>query len=339
MLHRAGEVADLQGPAPGLIGNYSPDGVSFTYNGTPCTVEYYDLVQDVFSRNTGILETSTLLDKSAVISGCGSVGSYVALELARSGVGKFLLIDNDRLSYHNVCRHQCGISEVGRLKVNVVADRIRDINPSAVVESIPSIIERVELNVWEKWMGPDSIIVGCADNREADLYANRLSQLFLTPFLSIGLWERAFAGELFWSLPSKTPCYHCVFGSRDTSLSFRSSQSRRVYTEEEDLAKAVFEPGISVDIGFVTNIGIKIALDLLCSTSAPRLITALQQFTLICNTTNVSVAGDLQELFDHPLQVTRSIEVTPLENCPHCALARKGQRSSHDGAATSAAQQ
>lgn len=312
----------------GLVGGYADNGVSFVYKGEPCAVEYYDLVQDVFSRNSGILETATLLDRTAVISGCGSVGSYVALELARSGVGKFLLIDNDRLSYHNICRHQCGISDVGRLKVNAVADRIRDINPSASIAAAPEIIELVELKVWEQWLGPKSVIIGCADNREADLYANRLSQLFLTPFLSIGLWERAFAGELFWSMPLQTPCYYCVFGTRGASaLSFRSSQNRRIYTGEEDIAKITFEPGISVDIGFVTNIGIKIALDLLNATPTPRLMTSLKQFTLICNTTNVSVAGDLQEIFDHPLQVTQSIEVSSLEDCPHCALAKKAQES------------
>lgn len=329
-----GELQDApaleSGSTDGLLGTYTDNGVSFVFKGEPCAVEYYDLVQDVFSRNTGILETSALLDKRAVISGCGSVGSYVALELARSGVGKFLLIDNDRLSYHNLCRHQCGIRDVGRLKTNAMADRIRDINPSATVDCVSTIIERVELKVWEQWLGPNSVIVGCADNREADLYANRMSQLFLTPFLSIGLWERAFAGELFWSLPPDTPCYYCVFGTREAStLSFRTSQNRRIYTQEEDLAKAVFEPGISVDIGFVTNIGIKIALDLLRSTATPRLIESLKQFTLICNTTNVSVQGNLQEIFDHPLQVTRSIEVGPLENCPHCALAKSSERSSH----------
>lgn len=309
----------------GLVGHYVDGKPVFTCGGRRCEVHYYSLVQDVFSRNTGILETSALLDSKAIISGCGSVGSQVALELARSGVGNFLLIDNDKLAYHNLCRHQCGITDVGRLKVNAVKDRILDINPHATVRVIATIIERIPKEVWDEWLDPAAVIVGCADNREADLYANRLSQLYRAPFVSIGLWERAFAGELFWSCPGETPCYYCAFGSRANDVSFRSSQSRRIYTTEEDLSNLTFEPGIAVDISFVTNIGVKIALDLFVRATRPtRLLYALKQFTLVCNTPKVQVRGDLQELFDHPLQVTRSIEVERLSECPHCRLVGKG---------------
>ena len=83
-------------------------------------VSSYDLYQNIFSRNSGILETSMMQEKRAVILGCGSVGSLVALELARSGVSHFLLCDADILEYHNLCRHQCGIEDVGDLKVNAV---------------------------------------------------------------------------------------------------------------------------------------------------------------------------------------------------------------------------
>lgn len=320
-----GTSPDCGGGEP-LTGHYVLSEAVFTFRGRACEIEYYSLVQDVFSRNTGILETSALLKSKIVISGCGSVGSQVALDLARSGVGGFLLVDNDQLAYHNLCRHQCGISDVGRLKVAAVRDRILEINPNANVEVAPTIIERVAKDVWDAWLDSETVIVGCADNREADIYANRLSQLFLTPFVSIGLWERAFAGELFWSIPGETPCYYCVFGAKSSNLSFRPSQNRRIYTTEEDLNKLTFEPGIAVDIGFVTNIGVKIALDLIArGKRSARLLDALKQFTLVCNTTNVQVADDLQEIFDHPLQVTRSIEVEKLAECPHCSLAGKGR--------------
>ena len=310
----------------GLVGHYAENKPVFTCDGRGCEVHYYSLVQDVFSRNHGILETSELLSSRAVISGCGSVGSQVALELARSGVGSFFLIDNDQLAYHNLCRHQCGISDVGRMKVDAVRDRILEINPNAKVEAAPTIIERVAKDVWDAWLNEDTVIVGCADNREADIYANRLSQLYMAPFVSIGLWERAFAGELFWSIPGQTPCYYCAFGAKTNNLSFRPSQNRRIYTTEEDLIKLTFEPGIAVDIGFVTNIGIKIALDLFARGRRPmRLLDDIKQFTLVCNTTSVQVAGDLQEIFDHALQVTRSIEVEKHAECPHCRVAGKGR--------------
>jgi molybdopterin/thiamine biosynthesis adenylyltransferase len=245
----------------------------------------------------------------------------MALELARSGVGHFLLIDNDRLAYHNICRHQCGIADVGRDKVEAVRERIWDINPTAEVTAVAQVLQRLTKDQLDVWAGPGSIIVGCADNRESDIYANRLSQIYGMPFVSIGLWERAFAGEIFWSIPSQTPCYLCMFGGQQNQLSFRQSENRRIYTTEYDASTVGFEPGISVDIGFVTDIGIKLVLDLIRRAEAPsRLLFSLKQFTLVCNTTRVRVPGDLQEMFDHPLQITRSIEVDGVPGCPHCAL-------------------
>ena len=99
-----------------LIGWWEKDKLSFTYQNEIFEYKIHSLLQNIFSRNTGILESDVLNEKCALIIGCGSVGSLVALELARSGVGKFVLIDNDILEYHNICRHQCSILEVGQFK-------------------------------------------------------------------------------------------------------------------------------------------------------------------------------------------------------------------------------
>lgn len=313
-------------PLDRLTGWYTPEGVAFTVAGKSCKVEPYSLTRDVFSRNSGILESDRLLQCRAVFSGCGSVGSLVALELARAGVGKFVLSDPDVLSYHNLCRHQCGISDVGRYKVEALRDRIHDINPAAEVDIFPEVMENSRAAITQEYFGPKSLILCCADNREGDLNANNLSCLTHTPLLSIGLWERAFAGELFWSLPPTTPCYRCVFGGVGGALSGRVSNNRAVYTDQEDILGVAFEPGISVDIGFVTMIGVKLALDILSRDVpgyVPKLLSSLTQFTLVCNTNDPKIGGERAELFEHPLQVTRSIKVEQLEGCPHCANARK----------------
>jgi molybdopterin/thiamine biosynthesis adenylyltransferase len=317
--------APVKEPAEGpLSGAYTEQGVELQALSEPCTVHFYSLQQDVFSRNTGILETGIMLEKAVVISGCGSVGSLLALEMARAGVGSFLLLDHDVLSYSNVCRHQCGVVEVGRYKVNALRDRIWSINPQARVEALPLVIERVPKEVFDRWCRPGALVLGCADSREADVYANRVSCLYKLPFVSIGLWERAHAGEIFWSLPGETSCYRCMVGQGDNGLSQRVSANRRLYTHEEHLESATFEPGISVDIGFVTNVAAKIVLDLFRRDDPsyePRVLQSLAQLTLVCNTNNPRLGGDMAEIFDHPLQVTRSIVVKKAEGCPHCRLA------------------
>ncbi len=73
-----------------------------------------------------ILETTIFSDKSVLRIGLGTAGAHVAIELAKCGVGHFVLIDRDRLSVGNVVRHPGGISHVGRYKVHVLRDLIHD---------------------------------------------------------------------------------------------------------------------------------------------------------------------------------------------------------------------
>ena len=245
-----------------LEGRWSPEGLQFKLDHLPCKVEYYSLVQDVFSRNHGILEAARMLNKRALIMACGSVGSLLALEFARAGVGHFLLVDPDVLEYHNLCRHQCSITDVGRYKVDALEDRILDINPAARVETQKIIIQRLPKDVFDDFLRPGTLILASGDNREADLYANRISCLYRVPFLSIGLWERAFAGEIFYSLPGETPCYKCLCDSIGFTQS-RVTENRRLYTTRDNLEEVTFEPGISTDLSLVTLVGTRMAYDLL----------------------------------------------------------------------------
>lgn len=293
-------------------------------------VERYDLHRELFSRNTGILETDLMARKRAIILGCGSVGSLVALELARAGVGHFLLVDTDILEYHNLCRHQCGIRDVGRYKVDALHDRILDINPRCDVRAERGSAEGLPKEAFDEWAIPgESLIVGCADNREADVYANGVAVLYGVPFLSIGFWERAFAGELFFWLPGRDqPCYRCALGSGN-AISQRVNANHHIYTNQADLAAVSFEPGISVDISFVTTVGIKLALDILNEGNpafTQRLLPSLRQYTLVCNTNDPAVGGPLAEIFSYPLQVTTSLKVGFGPSCPPCAYAREDPR-------------
>jgi molybdopterin/thiamine biosynthesis adenylyltransferase len=314
------DVSDAQG----LLGIWQDDNLSFTYQGVKFKIEKYNLIQNIFSRNTGILESDTMREKCAFMIGCGSVGSLITLELARAGVGKFVLIDHDILEYHNLCRHQCSIREVGEYKVYALKRRIQEINPGAQVECVREIVEHIPAATLEKHCDKNSIIVASADNRAADVYANSIAAAYAVPFLSVGLWERAFAGEIFYYLPnSNMPCYNCALGD-DGGLSRRINTNRRIYTNQKDLAKINFEPGISVDINFVTMIGIKLILDILNIGNekfTPRLLDFLKPYTLVCNTNKPEIGGEMAEIFYEPLQITTSLEVDFHGNCPPCEYA------------------
>ena len=78
------------------------------------------------------------LQKSTVmVVGCGAVGSFAIESLARSGVGRIVLIDFDCVEESNINRQLFALdSTVGKPKVEVAASRIRDINPNIEVVAI-----------------------------------------------------------------------------------------------------------------------------------------------------------------------------------------------------------
>ena len=70
------------------------------------------------------------------VFGIGGVGGYAVEALARSGIGALDLIDHDRVSFSNLNRQIIATrSSLGRLKVEVAAERIRDINPDCTVRT------------------------------------------------------------------------------------------------------------------------------------------------------------------------------------------------------------
>ena len=72
------------------------------------------------------------------VFGIGGVGGYAVEALARAGVGEIHLYDSDRVSVTNINRQIIALhSTVGRLKTEVMKERIADINPSARVMSFP----------------------------------------------------------------------------------------------------------------------------------------------------------------------------------------------------------
>jgi tRNA A37 threonylcarbamoyladenosine dehydratase len=95
-------------------------------------------MKEEFEREAMLLgedSINKLNNAYVALFGLGGVGSYTAEALARSGVGKILLVDNDKVSKSNINRQLCALqSTVGRYKVDVVAERLLDINPDIIIE-------------------------------------------------------------------------------------------------------------------------------------------------------------------------------------------------------------
>lgn len=82
-----------------------------------------------------------------VVVGIGGVGTWVAESLARSGIGQISLIDLDDICVTNTNRQIHAIAQtIGQSKVEVMAQRIRDINPECLVNEIEDFVTLDNLN-------------------------------------------------------------------------------------------------------------------------------------------------------------------------------------------------
>ena len=92
---------------------------------------------DRFERTERLIGKESLRilkEKSVIIFGIGGVGSFAAEAIARCGIGRIALVDKDVVDISNINRQIIALtSTVGKAKVSVMADRIKDINPDCKV--------------------------------------------------------------------------------------------------------------------------------------------------------------------------------------------------------------
>lgn len=93
---------------------------------------------DRMGRLVGDKVMSRLLNSHVMVIGLGGVGSWAAESLARSGVGRLTIIDFDEICITNANRQLHALQGlVGKKKAEVMAERLRKVNPQAKVTAIP----------------------------------------------------------------------------------------------------------------------------------------------------------------------------------------------------------
>src|SRR6476619_3896617 len=91
---------------------------------------------DRTARLLGDAGVARLARSTVTVVGVGGVGSFAAEALVRSGVGRVILVDYDRICVTNVNRQlHAQKGTLGKPKTLVMAERLLQINPDAVIES------------------------------------------------------------------------------------------------------------------------------------------------------------------------------------------------------------
>jgi tRNA A37 threonylcarbamoyladenosine dehydratase len=105
-------------------------------------------MSEAFSRTEILLgqeSLAALIDHHILIAGLGGVGGFVAESLVRIGIRRFTLLDHDLVNPSNLNRQLVALhSTLGRPKTEVMAERMRDINPLAEITVINEFLHKTE---------------------------------------------------------------------------------------------------------------------------------------------------------------------------------------------------
>lgn len=119
----------------------------------------------MFTRLEKIIGTNSLeklKNTTVMIIGIGGVGGYTVEALVRSGIQKIILVDHDKIDITNKNRQIIALnSTLGRKKVEVMKERILDINEECQVEALDIFLDSSNTDKYIKKYHPDYVIDAC----------------------------------------------------------------------------------------------------------------------------------------------------------------------------------
>jgi molybdopterin/thiamine biosynthesis adenylyltransferase len=174
------------------------------------------------------------------------------------------------MSVGNVVRHPGGISQVGRFKVNVVRDLIREKNPNAQISVHPVAVEYENRDAIRELIAQADVVVCGTDSRPSKLLVNQLCIDAEATCVYGGAFRRAYGGQVLRVRPRKSPCHQCFVAAMpdeaaDVEVSSSSDAEAIAYSDRP----VAVEPGLSLDVLPIANLVAKLALlDLLAGTQS-----------------------------------------------------------------------
>ncbi len=179
-------------------------------------------IGQTFVRVRGAYDLEVMFRSRVIAVGAGGAADFLET-LARAGLGQFVLIDPDIVSETNLATQQTYRRDIGRPKVDCVAERIRDINPDSIAIALNKSLDDLDdVALKELAVGPingrtpdRTVICGLTDSFEAQARVNRLALHLGLPSLCAQVYREGRGAEITFTYPGVTPaCHRCILSSR-----------------------------------------------------------------------------------------------------------------------------
>jgi len=194
--------------------NYNYEGNAFEIaKNKSMQISKYVLYKDsdsIFNR-TGDKEYQSLDNKTVMLVGIGSIGSQLAIQLAKSGIKNFILIDYQKLEIENIIKHELTLKDIHRYKTKALREKLLQINPCISCITCETHIENQEFinKLGKEYIRKSSVIISTIDDDNASYILDGLCLEMNKIVIYVNAFYKAKAGVVAIS-NKKMACLDCL---------------------------------------------------------------------------------------------------------------------------------
>lgn len=183
---------------------------------------------EYFARIAGSVNLPLLQARRVVVIGVGMVGSQIAEELAKCGIGHLRLIDHDRLEKVNLSRHALTDDYLGWNKAEGMTVYLAKHVEGLRAEAVPHRIDRsVSEGLLDRWLEDADLIVAATDDHATQRRIGQRALATGVPSIFPALYVEG-GGEIIVQLDDQVPCFSCWDEFRPPDAPLRGAQALNI---------------------------------------------------------------------------------------------------------------
>jgi molybdopterin/thiamine biosynthesis adenylyltransferase/molybdopterin converting factor small subunit len=163
--------------------------------------------RQIMLEEIGFTGMEKLRDSKICVIGVGGIGNPIVTQLTAMGIGKLKIVDRDVIEISNLHRqHLYTENDIGKVKVEVAAERLKGINPTVEIEAVPVSVSKYTA---ESIIKGFDVVIDALDSIDARYALNDACIKFDIPFIYAG--ALGMLGSVCTILPNKSACLRCIF--------------------------------------------------------------------------------------------------------------------------------
>jgi molybdopterin/thiamine biosynthesis adenylyltransferase len=282
----------------------------------PFNLVYFDEGEDALEPLRTYWPIEELGNFDVTLVGVGSIGSATLDALVEYGIRNVTIVDDDRLLQHNLVRHRLGPRDIGRRKVDALADRVRELHPHVMVTPLAKNVVD-DANLMRPLFKRSDVVIATLDGIASRQVADHLAHWARVPIVLAAVLDDGGLGELLRFRPGfSTGCLKC----HRAALRDAGAMDPEVEIDGGYGTGRVHRPMTAVggDLAVIGQLAAKAAVATLLEARGHREQRLPGDHAIV----GLQPAPDLAEPFDAagPCAVAWFDLKPPRPDCPTCAL-------------------